>query len=351
MPDFDMVNHIVYSKGDMNTWSNFGELHTLLETKLEQKTGKLCLPVVNGTAAIRVALQTMLGVGRRVAVPDFTHIGTLQAVIAAHMMPVLLPANPITWQIDPMILERHKNEYDAFIVVSPFGYRVDTVAYDSLAWKLKKPIVYDFAGAWGQFPRTVYPVTYSFHATKNFSCGEGGAVCFTHEDQFKRAKRLINFGILPTRDAETPLADNLKIDEIRSAVVLAHFAGYDKLLDRIENKREALRVYAEKLIPLGMSLPSNALNGHPSLCVLGGFESAEEVEQRLIARGIMAKRYYPSMAAMPGLQNVKKLGRSPDVFKTTIALPGDVTEVEGLRVCQEVQEVLREVKALKCQAW
>lgn len=351
MPDFDMVNHIIYAKDDMNTWSNFSQLHTLLEKKLEERTGRYSLPVVNGTAAIRVALQTLLGVGRRVALPDFTHVGTLQAVISAHMMPVLLPANPVTWQIDPMALERHKNEFDAFVVVSPFGYRVDTISYDALAWKLKKPIVYDFAGAWGQFPKTSYPVTYSFHATKNFSCGEGGLVCFTHEDQIVRARRLINFGTLPDRTVETPLADNLKIDEIKAAVILAHIAGYERIAERLENKREVLRIYSESLIPFGMNLPSNALSGYPSLCVLGGFENADQVEARLVARGIIAKRYYLSLGSMPGLKNVKSFGKTPDVFNTTIALPGDVTELEAHRVCQETQEVVKEIEALKCQAW
>jgi len=276
----------------------------------------------------------VLKVGARVAVPDYTFVGTLQAVLEAHCRPVLLPTNPETWTIDPLALRRYRAHYDAAIVVSPFGYYVDVPFYDDLAASLGIDLVYDFAGAWGMFPRTRYPVTYSLHATKNFACGDGGLVSFETAEGWETAFKLHNFGFTDGRP-HTLLAGNHKIDEFRSAQILAHLAAPERINAKIAHKITLISRYQEGLRAAPVSLH---VRGAPSLCVVSGVD-ARKIERLSDKLGFKAKQYYHPLTRVETFAKVPRYGRFSPCFLNHLALPSDVSG-------REVDHILKRVLSL-----
>lgn len=317
--------------------SNFGPCFFEVVDRLSVMTDLHSLPVANGTIAIQVALQMTVKRGARVLVPDYTHIGTLQAVTAAGMEPVIVSSSKTSWTLSIEEMAKIPTDYyDAFIVVSPFGYRVDFGAYEDFANMTRKKIVYDLAGAWGMVPKTDSPVCYSLHATKNFSCGEGGVVAFRSRQRMLEARRLINFDTLEDRTVASPFGGNWKLDELKCAVILAHLDNFSVIEKRAKERSRTIDQYQRAL--KGLCIPSKLHEqAQPSLCVLSGLPAAK-LEALAPAEGITIKRYYIPLSSMPGLSSVKKFSTCSQFFQTCAALPADVTD-------EEFDKVIRFVRA------
>lgn len=341
MPDLGLAFGLIEARKDRSSWTNFGELYQQAELEISKITGHPSVIVANGTVAIQLAIMLHCPPGSRVAVPDFTHPATLQAVLAANCMPVIFPVNNQTWQIDPMVLQEKRAEFDAFIVVSPFGYPVNVRAYDELADLMKKKVVYDFAAAWGMFPITKWPITYSLHTTKNFSCGEGGVVCLNSEDQQNYVRKMTNFNTLPDRKVAHPFGGNYKIDEIRSAMILSHVIEIEQINARIECKRETLHKYQTELSDLGLWAPVKQDEGAPSLCTLMGFNDVAHISSELKIKRIEHKQYYIPLTTMQGLSQIPRVRQSGKRFQTCLALPSDVSEFEASCVVSAIREAVR----------
>lgn len=319
--------------------ANFGPIFDETVKALARASGRWELPVSNGTTALQLAVMSAFPPGSRILIPDFTHVGTLQAVVAAGCVPVLAPVDRRTWTLSESFAHcLGSSSYDGFIVVSPFGYRVDFEHYDHVAKIVGKPVVYDLAGAWGLPVHTRAPVSYSLHATKNFSCGEGGIVSFASEDCWEAARVISNFGTLPDRCVATPLANNMKVDEMKCAVIMEYMEQPEIIAARIQRKKDLIYGYQRNLekhcVPHDL-----AQNAAPSLCVLGGLNAAllgAEAQRR----GVEVKPYYVLLSDMPGLRDIRRAGVSSPFFRTCMALPSDVTTLEAETVVLTVLEVL-----------
>jgi len=324
--------------------TNFGAIHERLEKRLCKITGGYAVPVSTGTAAIEVALAVLgLEPGDRVLLPDFTHSGTILAVVRAGLTPVLAGVDPKTWCLRPDEVEKvcREQRIDGVIVVSPFGYEVDVLAWDLLQDRAGFALVYDFAGAFGNFPKTIAPVCYSFHATKNVGVGEGGMIVFRSERQAKHAKRLINFDTLSNREIASLRGSNSKLDELKSSFLINSLSaiGLEAVEERIDAKRLTLDRYQEAF-PQAYVPPGKKF---PSLCVLGNLP-AEALEAASEREGIVFRRYYPLLSRMPALRDVERVSVSAEVMKNCCALPSDVDLGETLRVVEVTRSYIAERK-------
>ena len=334
-PSLSEVEKLFSVCHEHNVYSNFGKLFYDSVEKLSVLMKGEALPTTSGTTAIHAALSTMNAKGKRVALPDYTHSGTLLAVIAAQAIPVLFPVDK-NWVISIKELKKHWTEWDMAIVVSPFGYDVDVMEFETLSVELKKPLVYDFAGSFGRFPDTINPRCYSFHATKNFSVGEGGCVVLPDLKMWKRAQQIINFYTNPEdRSILDDTGGNLKVDELRCALILQMLEkkNLDKVFDRIENKNALVEFYEDRL---NATTPSG--QKYTSLCVVK-LPKSRGFEKKLLKMGIQAKSYYPLLSSMPGLAHIDRVGFSDDSMRDCIALPSDVSMSEAMQVVEAVEEI------------
>jgi dTDP-4-amino-4,6-dideoxygalactose transaminase len=270
--------------------------------------------------------------GARVAVPNFTFTATLNAVVQAGMTPVIFDCDPLTWQIDQTLLAEHEAEYDGIIVVSPFGYEVDVETYDHRFGK--KPIVYDFAGAWGNKISRFHPTTFSLHATKTLPIGEGGLVMFPEKHMKANAEALINFNFNQFKQPMNEFGFNGKMDELHASVLCAQ-------LDRLEELQKTTELSITVVASLlayrtFIRLPRN-IKGNLQLPVVA-FAHFSEAEDLIRKYGIETRRYYtPLMSEVfPQFKHVQNFLPSP----FTVALPRPLNREEAYEIIDTVLKVI-----------
>lgn len=146
--------------------------------------------VTSCTAAMHLALLAGgLEPGDEVIVPALTFVGTANAVLMAGGAPVLVDVDRGTGNIDPAAAEAAlSGRTRAVIPVHLYGQMCDMGALRALADRRGLFIVEDAAhslesqwngarpGHLGEF------ACFSFYATKNITCGEGGAVSARGEE-------------------------------------------------------------------------------------------------------------------------------------------------------------------------
>lgn len=155
----------------------------------------------SATAALDLALR-LLGVGRgdEVIVPVMTFVSTAHAVIYNLATPVFADVDPTTLNIDSADVARKISPHTRAILPVHYGGRpVDMDGLRAVAGQI--PIVEDAAHACGATYRGRKAGTlgdlacFSFHAVKNLSTGDGGALVIHDQAVMERAKRLRWLGI------------------------------------------------------------------------------------------------------------------------------------------------------------
>lgn len=332
LPNKDKTMENLSSSIVMGQFSNFGPNYHQARSLIFQKYNRASALVTNGTAAIELACKTMLYAGCRVVIPDYTHFGTYSGVVNARCRPILARVNKKTWALDLEGLAKRKDEFDAMVVVAPFGYHLDIEPYEEFAAKHDKMIIYDFAGAWGQFPETDFPVCYSFHATKSLSTGEGGAILFKAFTYAEKARKLSNFGIENDGKILMNHGGNYKLDEIRCAMLVAHLDNEVEFWERNSKRKFTLERYMRHFKILSNKKFRKAI---PSMAAL---PNMTKLRIEALPPFITAKRYYPLLSRMPCLNRVPRFSESDKYFENIVALPIDVTVEEQDYIIKEIRK-------------
>ncbi len=133
--------------------------------------------------------------GDQVIIPSFTFVSTANAFVLRGARPVFIDIRPDTLNLDESRLERLVSPDTKAIVVVHYagvGCAMDVIL--EIAQKYGLPVVEDNAhGLFGKY-RGQYLGTFgslatlSFHETKNFSCGEGGALLLNDPKYRERAE-------------------------------------------------------------------------------------------------------------------------------------------------------------------
>lgn len=161
-----------------------GEEVQQFEKNLQAYLGRPTVCVVNGTAAIQLALQAIgVGMGDEVLVQSLTYVATFQAIKATGATPIACDIDPSTLTIDCHDAERRINENTkAIIPVHYAGGVGDLEKIYSLAKKHKLRVVEDAAHAFASRYKSKLIggfgdiACFSFDGIKNITSGEGGCV-------------------------------------------------------------------------------------------------------------------------------------------------------------------------------
>jgi dTDP-4-amino-4,6-dideoxygalactose transaminase len=133
--------------------------------------------------------------GDEVIVPSFTFVSTVNAFVLRGAVPIFADIRPDTLNLDetrlePLITSRTK----AIVPVHYAGIACEMDAITALAAAYDIPIVEDNAhGLFGRYRGRLLGTfgalaTQSFHETKNFTCGEGGALIINNRRFLERAE-------------------------------------------------------------------------------------------------------------------------------------------------------------------
>lgn len=203
----------------------------------------------NGTLPLIVALRALEITGEVITTP-YSFVATSNSLYWNGIKPVFVDIDPDTCNLDPNKIEAAiTSKTTAIMPVHVYGRPCDTNAIQTIADKYGLKVFYDAAQAFGVMMDGESVLNagdmsaLSFHATKVYNTGEGGAL-ITHDRQMKsRIDIMKNFGFVGETEIIAP-GINCKMDEIRSAYGLLNL----KLVDAaIENRRQTAACYRAAL--------------------------------------------------------------------------------------------------------
>ena len=191
--ELDYVSQAV-TAGDI---SGDGEFAKQCSALLETQFGiKKILLTPSCTAALEMSIMILgIGAGDEVIMPSFTFVSTANAVVRAGATPVFVDVDCRTLNIDPACIRAAITERTrAIIPVHYAGVGCDMDAIMEIAAEYNLQVIEDAAQGVNacHHSQTLGAIgalgAYSFHQTKNFSCGEGGALCINDEALIERAE-------------------------------------------------------------------------------------------------------------------------------------------------------------------
>jgi dTDP-4-amino-4,6-dideoxygalactose transaminase len=290
--------------------------------------------VANGTLALQIAYRA-LGVSgnehgeqpEAITTP-FTFIATASSLKWDGVQPVFADIEPDTWCISPENIEQAiTSNTRAIVPVHVFGNACDVEAIDEIASRHGLKVIYDASHAFAvkykgeSLLKHGDAATLSFHATKLFHTGEGGAIIFKRKEDLERAKKMINFGITGPESIEE-LGINAKMNEFQAAMGLAMLPDLDEIL---EMRNERAGWYSENLnsnvTRQLCSVDKNNNAYYPIL--LDSEEKTMQALESLKERNISCRRYfYPSLESLPFLLGQEgDMTQSKNISKRILCLP------------------------------
>ena len=195
------------------------------------------------------ALLLGIGQGDEVILPSFTFVSTANAFVLAGATPVFCDIREDTLNLDEIMLEKLITPKTRAIVPVHYagvGCEMDEIC--RIAREHSIPVVEDNAhGLFGKYrDRNLGTfgalATQSFHETKNFSCGEGGALIINDGKLIERAEILREKGTnrakffkgLVDKYTWVDLGSSYVISDILAAYLLAQL----EVSGEIQRKRE-----------------------------------------------------------------------------------------------------------------
>lgn len=206
------------------------------------------LATANGTSALFASVNA-LGVapGDEVIVPPYTFVATINIVLLNYALPVFADTDIDTFMMDPSkVAGKITDRTAAIIPVHMAGSAADLDGILAAAQPRKVPVLEDACqahlGEWrGKKVGTVGVAgCFSFQASKNLNCGEGGAIITNDEGFLERAYAFHGNG-RPLKPAPASGGDvfpfggaNLRLTEFQGALLTAQMsrlAGQAKTRD------------------------------------------------------------------------------------------------------------------------
>jgi dTDP-4-amino-4,6-dideoxygalactose transaminase len=222
-----------------NQWlTNRGELVQELEQKLtdylELKDSKI-LCMNNGTIPLQIALK-LLGNGGEIITTPFSYVATTAAIVWENCTPVFVDIHPEYLTIDETKIESAITEKTTCILATHvFGNPCNVEEIERIAKKHNLKVIYDAAHCFGVKYKGKSIFEYgdvsscSFHATKLFHTGEGGAIFCKDPELFHKIFNSHNFGHNGPLDFQG-LGINGKLSELQAAMGLAIVNHIDDLI-------------------------------------------------------------------------------------------------------------------------
>jgi len=209
-----------------------------------------CVATASGTSALFTALNALgIGPGDEVLVPPYTFVATINVVLLQHALPVFVDSDRETMQMDATKIEAAITKRTRCILPVHIGGSVanmdlilevartrgipvleDTCQAHLAEWRHRKA---GTLGAMGCF---------SFQASKNLNCGEGGAIVSDNAELIEICRSFHNQG-RGGKDSAFAYArngDNRRLTEFQGALLLEQLARLEEQSRTREQNAEYL---------------------------------------------------------------------------------------------------------------
>ncbi len=336
--------------------------HTLLEQALHVPKALLTTSCTH--ALEMAALLLDIQEGDEVIVPSFTFVTTVNAFVLRGAKPVFSDIRPDTLNMDearlePLITPRTK----AIVPVHYAGVACEMDAICAIAKRHGIPVVEDnahglFAKYKGRYLGTFGALaTQSFHETKNFTCGEGGALLINEQKHIARADVIWQKGTNRSRFFRGEVDKYTWVDigssYLPSEILAAFLYAQLEARTQIQNhRRHVWNFYHEHLQAVAASgalrlphVPEHCEQPfHMYYLLLPSLEQRQGLIAHLKSRGIHGVFHYlPLHLSDMGLRLGGRPGDCPvteEISDRLLRLPfyNELHEAEQARVAEAVRE-------------
>ena len=331
IPNIDEYTSIV-SKAFDNSWlTNRGELVQELESKLTsflklKEANILCLN--NGTSPLQIALK-VLGQESEIITTPFSYVATTAAIVWESCTPVFVDINENCLTIDESKIEKAITDKTTCILATHiYGNPCNIEAIDKIAKKHNLKVIYDAAHCFGveYKGKSIFKYgdvsTCSFHATKIFHCGEGGAIFCKDKELFDKLYYNHNFGHNGPTEYHG-LGINAKMSELSAAMGLSVLPHFEKIFN---GRKLAVETYNQNLAFSNVQLLNirKDTDWNYSYYPLVFKTEAEllEIKSILEKENIFPRRYFfPALHKLPYIKNIVELPIAESVSKRVLCLP------------------------------
>jgi dTDP-4-amino-4,6-dideoxygalactose transaminase len=337
--------------------------HELLESRLG--VAKALLTTSCTDALEMAALLLDIKAGDEVILPSFNFVSAANAVVLRGARPVFIDVRRDTInfdeeQFEELITDRTR----AAVPVHYAGVACEMDAIMEIANRRGVAIVEDNAhGLFGtyhgkQLGTFGVMATQSFHETKNFSCGEGGALLINDERFIERAEVVREKGTNRSQFFRgqvdkytwTDIGSSYLPSDLLAAVLLAQLEAQDS----IQSKRQKIwsryyRGLSDWAQSLGVSLPivpaDREQTYHMFYMLMPSLQSRERLIAHLKTKGILSVFHYLPLHLSPmGRQFGGTLGQCPvaeEISEQLVRLPfyNTLSEPQQDRVIDAVKEM------------
>jgi dTDP-4-amino-4,6-dideoxygalactose transaminase len=346
--------------------SGDGEFTRACHAWLEKALGvPAALLTTSCTHALEMAaILLRVGPGDEVILPSFTFVSTANAFVLRGARPVFADIRPDTLNLDEAKLDSLLTPRTrAIVVVHYAGVACEMDSILASAKRAGAAVVEDNAhGLFGRYKGKFLGTfgalaTQSFHETKNFTCGEGGALLVNDPALIERAEVIREKGTYRTRffrgevDKYTwrDIGSSYLPSELLAAFLLAQLEERDRIQARRkeiwDRYAEDLRDWADRrgarlpVVPLECEQPS-----HLFYTILPSLEMRTALIAHLKERGILAVFHYLPL-------HLSEMGRSlggiegscpvtEEMSARLLRLPfyKDLTEDDQSRVIEAIRD-------------
>lgn len=320
------------------------------------------------TAALEMCAMLLdLKPGDEVIMPSYTFVSTASAFARAGAIPVFVDIRPDTMNIDEKLIEKSiTSKTKAICVVHYAGVACEMDRIMEIANFHEIPVVEDAAQAVnayykGQALGSIGTLgCFSFHETKNYICGEGGALCINDERLIQRAEIIRDKGTNRQRfirgevDKYTwvELGSSYVPSELCSAFLYAQLEEMDRIAERrkliYDNYYEALKPLEAQGILRLPTVPNDCrTNYHMFYVILSTATARNRVLNELRDAGIHSVFHYVPLHSSPMgrvLSPRVSLPVTENLHERVLRLPfyHDITSLDQDRVIAEISAAINE---------
>lgn len=355
--------------------SSVGPFVDCFEKKIAEAVGvEFSVGVVNGTAALHTALLVVgLKASEEVLVPNLTFIAPVNAIRYVGAHPVLIDADPQSWQMDVQKVEnflreecelkdnvcvnkKTKRRVRAILPVHLLGLSCEIDAICELAKKYNLKVVEDAAEGMGVRYKGKHVGTFgdvgvfSFNGNKVMTAGGGGMIVTNDKKLADYARYLTT----QAKDDEleyvhNEVGFNYRMSNLHAAVGLAQLEMLEQF---IAKKRSIALFYKEALKDFGsitlMPESADCEQTYWLFTILLSEETKLAQRQKIIRalndRGVGARPFWHTIHDLAPYQNAQayQIQHSIRLYERGVSLPSSVglAPSDLKRVVQTLKDVL-----------
>lgn len=342
-PELEYAAHVLKNLSTSGDGVYSKRCQSLLERTFHAKK---VLLTTSCTSALEMAVMLCdLKPGDEVILPSFTFVSSANAFVRQGIQPRFVDIRPDTKNIDESLIEEAiTDKTRAIMPVHYAGVACEMDSIKRIAKTYQLRIIEDAAqGAnaryKGSYLGTIGDLgAYSFHETKNYSCGEGGALLINDERLIDRSEIIREKGTDRSRFSRGEVDKYTWIDVgssfLPSDILAALLFAQLEALDEINTRRKAIYdYYLRELAPLADEglielpiIPSECeTNFHMFYVLVKDLAERVGLLEHLKSKKILAVSHYVPLHNSPMGRalgcNGKSLPVTEDVSERLLRLP------------------------------